>query len=80
MCKKRVRGYMGDCPTEMLHQKMLPAHLDGDQDVGGPKQVQKCRCHAILKKKKKKSYNNSPENYRLSGLILVPRKPSKQDL
>lgn len=24
---------MGDCPTEMLHQKMLPAHLDGDQDV-----------------------------------------------
>lgn len=45
---------MGDCPTEMLHQKMLPAHLDGDQDVGGPKQVQKCRCHAILKKKKKK--------------------------
>lgn len=52
---------MGHCPTEMLHQKMLLAHPDGDQDVEGPKQVQKCRCHAILKKKKKKLEQQSRE-------------------
>lgn len=54
---------------------MVLADLNGDQDGGGPEQVQKCQYYAIFKKKQ-----NCLGNYRLINLILVPRKVTEQDL